>query len=43
MGRSYGVEKALEKQNMCEDIAGSKRKFEVVKGAMSAIGLYKKL
>ena len=43
IGKSYGVEKALEKQNMFEDIAGSNRKFEVVKGAMSAIGLYKKL
>ncbi len=43
IGKSYGVERALEKQNMFEDIAGSKRKFEVVKGAMSAIGLYKKL
>tara|TARA_A100001015_G_scaffold229578_1_gene259625 strand:+ start:1110 stop:2174 length:1065 start_codon:yes stop_codon:yes gene_type:complete len=43
IGKSYGVEQALEKQNMFEDIAGSKRKFEVVKGAMSAIGLYKKL
>ena len=43
IGKSYGVEKALEKQNMFEDIAGDKRKFEVVKGAMSAIGLYKKL
>jgi len=35
--------KALEKQNMFTDIAGDKRKFEMVKGAMSAIGLYKKL
>ena len=43
IGKSYGVEKALEKQNMFTDIAGSKRKFEMVKGAMSAIGLYKKL
>ena len=43
IGKSYGVERALEKQNMFEDIAGSSRKFEVVKGAMSAIGLYKKL
>ena len=43
IGKSYGVEKALEKQNMFEDIAGEKRKFEMVKGAMSAIGLYKKL
>jgi hypothetical protein len=43
IGKSYGVERALEKQNMFEDIAGSQRRFEVVKGAMSAIGLYKKL
>ena len=43
IGKSYGVERALEKQNMFEDIAGTNRKFEVVKGAMSAIGLYKKL
>ena len=43
IGKSYGVEKALEKQNMFTDIAGEKRKFEMVKGAMSAIGLYKKL
>ena len=43
IGKSYGVEKALEKRNMFTDIAGEKRKFEMVKGAMSAIGLYKKL
>ena len=43
IGKSFGVERALEKQNMFQDIAGSQRKFEVVKGAMSAIGLYKKL
>ena len=43
IGKSYGVERALEKQSMFEDISGSERKFEVVKGAMSAIGLYKKL
>jgi len=43
IGKSFGVERALEKRSMFEDIAGAKRKFEVVKGAMSAIGLYKKL
>jgi hypothetical protein len=43
IGKSYGVERALEKQNMFEDISGNNRKFEIVKGAMSAIGLYKKL
>jgi hypothetical protein len=43
IGKSYGVERALEKRSMFDDIAGSSRKFEVVKGAMSPIGLYKKL
>ena len=43
IGKSYGVERALEKRSMFDDIAGSKRKFEVVKGAMSAVGLFKKL
>ena len=43
IGKSYGVERALEKRSMFDDIAQEKRKFEVVKGAMSAIGLYKKL
>jgi hypothetical protein len=43
IGKSYGVERALEKRSMFDDIAQAKRKFEVVKGAMSAIGLYKKL
>ena len=43
IGKSYGVESTLEKFSTFDDIAGSKRKFEMVKGAMSAIGLYKKL
>jgi len=43
IGKSYGVETTLEKFSTFDDIAGSKRKFEVVKGAMSAVGLYKKL
>ena len=43
IGKSYGVERALEKRSMFDDIANQKRKFEVVKGAMSPIGLYKKL
>jgi hypothetical protein len=43
IGKSYGVERALEKRSMFDDIAGASRKFEVVKGAMSPIGLYKKL
>ena len=43
IGKSYGVESTLEKFSTFDDIAGTKRKFEMVKGAMSAIGLYKKL
>ena len=43
IGKSYGVESTLMKYSTFDDIAGKRRKFEVVKGAMSAIGLYKKL
>ena len=43
IGKSYGVERALEKRSMFDDIANQASKFEVVKGAMSPIGLYKKL
>jgi hypothetical protein len=43
IGKSFGVEQQLAKLNMFEDVAGRSRKFEVVKGAMSAIGLYKKM
>ena len=43
IGKSFGVERALEKRSMFDDIANNARKFEVVKGAMSPIGLYKKL
>jgi len=43
IGKSYGVESTMNKFSTFDDIAGSKRKFEVVKGAMSPIGLYKKL
>ena len=43
LGKSYGVEQQLEKDAAFDDIAGYNRKHEVVKGAMSAIGLYAKL
>ena len=43
VGKSYGVEEQLNKDSMFDDVAGAPRKFEVVKGAMSAIGLYTKL
>ena len=43
VGKSYGVEEQLNKDSVFDDIGSNNRKFEVVKGAMSAIGLYAKL
>jgi len=43
VGKSYGVQQTLEQQSIFEDVAGSVRRFEVVKGAMTALGLYAKL
>ena len=45
VGKSFGVETVLSKHDVFADIANNSKlkKYEVVKGAMSAIGLYKKL
>jgi len=45
VGKSHGVETVLSKHDVFADIADDKKlkKYEVVKGAMSAIGLYSKL
>ena len=43
IGKSFGVEEQLNKDSIFDDVAGTSRKYEVVKGAMSAIGLYAKL
>lgn len=43
VGKSFGVERQLDKINSWTDIGGRKRKTEVVKGAMTALGLYAKL
>ena len=43
VGKSYGVEHELSKAGMLDDIAGRDRCYEVVKGAMTALGLYCKL
>jgi hypothetical protein len=40
VGKSYGVEQQLEKAAMFDKIAGKPLKFEIVKGAMTALGLY---
>jgi len=45
VGKSFGVEKVLSKHDVMADIAQDSKlkKYEIVKGAMSAIGLYSKL
>jgi hypothetical protein len=45
VGKSFGVEKVLEKHDVFANVANDEKlkKYEVVKGAMSAIGLYSKL
>ena len=43
VGKSYGVEAVLQKEDLFNTLAERKPKFEIIKGAMSAIGLYSKL
>jgi hypothetical protein len=45
VGKSFGVEKVLEKHDLMATLGNNSKlkKYEVVKGAMSAIGLYAKL
>lgn len=43
IGKSYGVEQELNKHNIFSMIKNEKPKYEIVKGAMSAFGLYMKL
>ena len=45
VGKSYGVEGVLERHDVFATVAQDEKlkKYEIVKGAMSAIGLYKKL
>jgi hypothetical protein len=45
VGKSFGVEKVLAKHDVFATVAQNEKlkKYEVVKGAMSAIGLYSKL
>jgi hypothetical protein len=40
VGKSFGVETQLEKAAMFDKIAGKRVRFEIVKGAMTPIGLY---
>jgi hypothetical protein len=43
VGKSFGVEKVLGKHDLIATLGDRPAKYEVVKGAMSAIGLYAKL
>ena len=43
VGKSYGVEAQMEKASMFDKIVGKKLRFNVVKGAMTALGLYAQL
>ena len=43
VGKSFGVEKVLGKHDIIAQLGDRPAKYEVVKGAMSAIGLYVKL
>ena len=43
VGKSFGVEEVLAKDDLFDLMGQRKPKYEIVKGAMSAIGLYSKL
>lgn len=43
VGKSFGVEEVLQKDDLFNTLADRKPRYEIVKGAMSAIGLYAKL
>jgi hypothetical protein len=43
VGKSFGVEEVLTKDDLFNTLGERKPKYEIVKGAMSAIGLYSKL
>jgi hypothetical protein len=43
VGKSFGVETQLQKDDLFNTLSNKKPKFEVVKGAMSSLGLYAKL
>lgn len=43
VGKSYGVEEVLQKDDLFNTLAQRPPKYEIVKGAMSSLGLYAKL
>ena len=43
VGKSFGVEAQLEKASLFDKLANKRQRYEVVKGAMTALGLYAQL
>lgn len=43
VGKSFGVEQQLEKATLFDKLAGKKVRYQIVKGAMTALGLYAQL
>ena len=43
VGKSFGVDEVLARQNLFNQVGSFRDNYEVVKGAMSALGLYRKL
>jgi hypothetical protein len=43
VGKSFGVEEVLSKDDLFDKLGERKPRYEIVKGAMSALGLYAKL
>ena len=43
VGKSFGVEEVLARDGLFDSLAQRKPRYEIVKGAMSALGLYAKL
>lgn len=43
VGKSYGVEAQMHKASLFDNIIGNRIRYEVVKGAMTALGLYSQL
>jgi hypothetical protein len=43
VGKSFGVEAQLEKFSLFDKLAGDRLRFEIVKGAMTPLGLYAQL
>lgn len=43
VGKSFGVETQLEKSSLFDQLSGKKIRYEIVKGAMTSLGLYAQL